>query len=372
MSTLLILFLILGAGYLLGRISIKGLSLGSSGVLIVALVCGHFGYSLPSEIKNIGLAMFVCAVGFIAGPTFFRNFKKQALNYILLGVIIILIGAGLCLGALKIFKIPTPLAVGLMSGALTSTPGLAAAIEASGSDLASVGYGIAYPFGVVGVVLFVQLMPRILRVNVAEEAEKLNAQLAQAQSQSTGSTRLAIDENGICCLSVAIVLGILIGKISIPLPGGAKFSLGTSGGPLLSGLILGHFGHIGKIDISVPSKTLKVLRELGLIFFLAGAGIGAGKGFIAVLQEYGIFLFLIGIVLTSLPMIIGYFIASKLMHISILESLGSITGGMTSTPALGALISMSGTDAVAASYAATYPSALLFVVLSCQFIVLLF
>ena len=154
------MFLIIALGYLLGSIKIKGLSLGSSGVLIVALVFGHFGFTVPGTLRNLGLITFVTAVGFIAGPVFFRNFKSKATAYIALGVLVIALGIVTTIGALKLLGIPTPLAIGMFAGALTSTPGLAAAIEATGSDLASVGYGIAYPFGVLGVVLFVQLMPK--------------------------------------------------------------------------------------------------------------------------------------------------------------------------------------------------------------------
>lgn len=82
-------------------------------------------------------------------------------------------------------------------------------------------------------------------------------------------------------------------------------------------------------------------------------------------------LFVYGAVMTLLPMIVGYFVAAKMLKLSLLNNLGSITGGMTSTPALGTLIDVAGTDDVASAYAATYPIALVSVVLSSQFIVLL-
>ena len=374
MSPLMVLFMILVAGYLLGRITIKGLSLGSSGVLLVALVFGHFGYEIPAIIRDLGLAAFVSAVGFIAGPVFFRNFKSKAMNYIILGFLIILVGMATCVAAMKLFGIPTPLAVGIASGSLTSTPALAAAIEASGDSLASIGYGIAYPFGVVGVVLFVQLMPKLLRKDIGPEAAQMDKDLkaAKAAKESGKKKYMELDDYGFCMFALAVVLGIVIGKITIPLPGGASFNLGTSGGPLLTGLILGHFGHIGPISLTVPDTTVKPMRELGLVLFLAGAGTNAGVGFVDVLKEYGVHLFLIGIAITLIPMIIGYIIARGPMKMSFLNTLGSICGGMTSTPALGTLISVAKTDAVATAYAATYPVALIFVVLFCQFIVLLF
>lgn len=89
----MIMFLIALLGYALGSISIKGLSLGTSGVLIVALIFGHFNLEVPSIIREIGLVSFVTAVGFIAGPQFFGNFKKKATAFVLLGIVVILAGA---------------------------------------------------------------------------------------------------------------------------------------------------------------------------------------------------------------------------------------------------------------------------------------
>lgn len=374
-SDIAIVFCIATLGYLLGSISIKGLNLGTSGILIVALVFGHFNLMVPAVLKNIGLVSFVTAVGFIAGPGFFRNFKKSAISYVVLGIVIILSGAATCIGVIKLAGIQTDLAVGMMSGALTSTPGLAAAIEATGSDLASVGYGIAYPFGVVGVVLFVQLIPKILKIDVAAERERLAALSVAKAADGTTVTKKEykyLDEFGLMAFSVAAVLGVLIGKIVIPLPGGAEFSLGTSGGPLLTGLVFGHFAHVGPVAIDVPKKTLNVVREVGLALFLMGAGTEAGKGFLAVLAEQGVALFLWGALMTLVPMVIGYVLAVYVFKIDVLSALGSICGGMTSTPALGTLMAVTKTEAVATAYAATYPLALIFVVLCCQFIPLIF
>lgn len=371
---LVIMFLIAVLGYALGSISIKGLSLGTSGVLLVALVFGHFNLEVPSVIRNVGLVAFVTAVGFIAGPKFFRNFKKKAMSFIILGIVIICSGALTCIAVVKLGGISTDLAVGMMSGALTSTPGLAAAIEATGSNMASIGYGIAYPFGVVGVVLFVQLIPKFLKIDIEAEKERLAAASVQEESASPLKQRKEarnLDEFGILPFAIAVVIGLLVAKINIPLPGGASFSLGTSGGPLLAGLVMGHFGRVGNISISVKKSTLEVMRELGLALFLMGAGTQAGKGFVEVLKENGVALFLWGAVMTIVPMIIGYILARKVFKIDVLNSLGSICGGMTSTPALGTLMTMTKAEAVAISYAATYPVALIFVVLACQFLPLI-
>lgn len=369
MSPLLMVFVIGVLGYLLGSVKIKGLQLGTSGVLIVALLFGHYGMEIPSIIREFGLICFVTAVGFIAGPVFFRNFKSKAVSYVVVGMLVILVGAASCAAIIMVSGIPSPLAVGMMTGALTSTPGLAAAIEATGDSMASIGYGIAYPFGVIGVVLFVQLVPKVLNLNVAEEVSKLNlAMEANVHHDINDKIHMELDEFGFFPFMVATIIGMLIAKIVIPLPAGATFSLGTSGGPLLAGLVMGHYMHIGPLSITVPKSTLETMREFGLVLFLMGAGTNAGKGFVEILMQYGVALFFLGALMTLLPMVVGYILATRIFSMDILSSLGSICGGMTSTPALGTLLAVTKTEAVAASYAATYPVALIFVVLSSQFI----
>ena len=372
MNSLLAVFLIAALGYFIGGIRIKGIELGTAGVLLVALVFGHFGVEIPSIIRNFGLALFVCSVGFIAGPKFFRDFKSNAASYILLGFLIILAG-GICAVLVSLIGgIRPELSVGLLTGALTSTPGLAAAQEAAGelADLATTGYAIAYPFGVSGVVLFVQLVPRILKVDMAEERAHFEA-AHTAKIKRYDGWLFKFDQGGFFAFMIAVVLGILLGNVHVPLPGGASFSLGTTGGPLIMGLLFGHFAHVGHLDLTVPVEELKTFRELGLMLFLIGAGVSGGAGFVDTLRKEGVILFVYGAIMTLVPMFVGFFVAKKVLKLRLLNNLGSITGGMTSTPALGTLISVAKTDDVASAYAATYPIALVAVVLCAQFIVIL-
>lgn len=376
LDSLLALFLIAAVGYLIGAIKIKGIELGTAGVLLVALVFGHFGCEMPALIRNVGLALFVTSVGFIAGPKFFRNFKQNAKSYILLGFIIILTGALTCALLIAVSGVQPELMVGLMTGALTSTPGLSAAQEAAGElgAQAAIGYAIAYPFGVVGVVLFVQLLPKLLKADMHKEVEALEAAAGVNVRAYEGRT-FKLDAAGFFSFSVVIVLGYLLGSIEIPLGGGENppvFALGTTGGPLLVGLLFGHLGHLGPIDLTLKKSALETFRELGLMLFLIGAGTEGGAGFVDTLRQEGAMLFVYGAIMTLLPMIVGYFVAAKVLKLSLLNNLGSITGGMTSTPALGTLIAVAGTDDVASAYAATYPIALVSVVLASQFLTVLF
>ena len=213
-----------------------------------------------------------------------------------------------------------------------------------------------------------------VKIDIDKEREVLAAASAAPAENNLLVNRSYkyLDDFGLLAFAAAAILGVLVGKIAIPLPGGGKFSLGTSGGSLLAGLLMGHFSHIGSVAIDVPKKTLNVVREVGLALFLMGAGTNAGQGFLAILGEYGVMLFLLGAVMTIVPMVIGYILAVKVFKINVLSALGAICGGMTSTPALGTLIAVTKTEAVAVAYAATYPVALILVVLCCQFIPLFF
>lgn len=171
-NSLALLFIILFLGSLLGEIKVKGLSLGSAGVLLVALIFGHFGYEISPVIQNIGLSLFIVSVGLQAGPRFFRMLRSKGLVFAILSIFVILAGSISTFVVARLFDIDPALAVGLYTGALTSTPGLAAALEASQNPVASIGYGIAYPYGLVAVVLFVQLVPKVLKIDLKKDLEQ--------------------------------------------------------------------------------------------------------------------------------------------------------------------------------------------------------
>jgi putative transport protein len=387
---MLCLFAVLAVGYLLGRITIKGISLGSAGVFIVALVFGCFFYNDLADalivnnatfvkdalkvIENIGLMFFVTAVGFIAGPGFVANFKKNFKSYVLLGLVIILAGAGVCIGCIFIDRCFTDLSnqevsammTGIFAGALTSTPAFSASkgAVAEGLDgVVSTGYGIAYLFGVVGVVLFVQLIPKIMGANVDAERQKITA-TDTGKKKSYSGKLVEMDDFGFMPFALAILIGVCIGSLKFD-----NFSLTTTGGCLLAGLLFGHFQRIGAISLMPKTTTLKALRELGLVFFLAGAGISGGANFV---KYFKAIYFVYGMAMTILPMIIGFFFAKYVLKLPLFNNLGSITGGMTSTPALGTLIHVTGTEDVASAYAATYPIALISVVFAAQLIIIFF
>ena len=176
-NTYFVLFLIILIGFIIGRIKIKGISLDISAVIFVALVFGHYGVEIPKDFQYIGLVLFIFTIGIQAGPSFFESFKKNGRELGVLATILIVSSGLLAFCIFYFFGIDKNLVIGLLNGALTSTPGLAAAIDATGSPLASIGYGIGYPFGVIGVILYVNFLPRILRVNLSEEEKRYQKEL---------------------------------------------------------------------------------------------------------------------------------------------------------------------------------------------------
>mgnify|MGYP001501686244 CR=1 FL=1 len=165
-SSYFALFLIVALGFMLGKIKIKGLSLDVSAVIFIALLFGHFGVVIPKELGNFGLVLFIFTIGIQAGPGFFDSFRSKGKTLIIITMLIICSASLTAVGLKYLFDIDTPSVVGLIAGALTSTPGLAVAIDSTNSPLASISYGIAYPFGVIGVILFVKLLPRIMRIDL--------------------------------------------------------------------------------------------------------------------------------------------------------------------------------------------------------------
>ena len=404
---LFVTMVIIVVGFLIGGIEIKGISLGTAGVLLAAIVVGViFSFidsveiagetinlwttakdldklidlekqsiavsteSFFSTMSSLGTVLFVTAVGLIAGPKFFRSFNKSMVSYVVMGAAVVL--TGVVITVVLSWLDPNmniAMGTGLLSGSLTSTPAFGAAKESAGELAGDVtaGYGIGYLYGVLGVVLFVQVMPKILKVDIAKERENFVA-ANTIQIAEDGKKRIQLDEFGFFPFFLTVVFGLLIGCVKIPIGGGNYFSFGSSGGTLIAGLIVGHFGHVGKIDLKVSKQSLNFFRELGLVLFLVGAGVPGGVKFVSAFNWIYI---VYGIIMATVPMVLGFVLGKYVFKLSIFNNLGSITGGMTSTPALGSLIAVAGTDDVSSAYAATYPFALVLIVISCNLMVLL-
>ncbi len=507
-----VLFGILFLGLAFGNIKVKGISLGSSGVLFIAMVAGHFGLSVPQGISSFGTALFVYCVGLGVGNRFFAALSSQGTRLVALTFSVVLSAWLTTLGLCQLFDVAPEIAAGSFSGSMTSTPALAAASEAlDESPLLNIGYGVAYPFGVIGVVLFVQLLPRLLkqdfsqsstesdqgknpekiiarvvtitnsdlygksildfenegqmlcritrkvvdnrmqplqegdcfephtelllvgsRINVRRESRfyghierskqhplsfgdecseliVLNPRLcgqtlselkplsnfgivisritrlghtfvpssetslvrndvvrvvgpAEAVEKfgaTCGHRGAALNTTDILSLTGGVTVGILLGNVKFSIGDSASFSLGMAGGPLIVALILGHFGKIGPIVGYMPRPSRVFVMELALMLFLAGAGIAGGGQLIATLQSQGLSMLFIGAMVTIIPLLVGYVLARCFFKMKLPESLGGICGGMTSTPALGAITGKTDMQSPVIAYATAYPVALI-------------
>ncbi len=523
-NSTLVLFGILFLGLALGNISFKGIALGSSGVLFVAMVAGHYGLKIPSGISAIGTALFVYCVGLGVGNRFFSSLKSQGKKLIILASTIVLAGWLTAWGLSELMGIDLTIGAGIFAGACTSTPALAASLEAAktaGLDESgiNIAYGLAYPFGVIGIVLFVQLFPRILRQDLSKndkDAEndphaiiarhvcctnpeilgKDLQELAMSTGMSCRITRILRDgilrplrstdtlnpndevlmigerkkishdvailghfsnqgSNALICkdedaqviiladkmsnrtlkdvdtlgnygviisritrlgntfiptadteiirndvlrvvgtpeaisafkkecghrssainaadilsLTGGLVLGLLLGSVTFSIGDGKGFSLGMAGGPLVVALLLGHFGKIGPVAGYMPRPTRILVQELGLMLFLAGAGITGGEKLVETLADNGLSMFFIGAIITVLPLFIGYFVARRFLKMKITETLGCICGSQTSTPALGAITSQTESQEPVIAYSTAYPIALIMMTVLAQLLV---
>lgn len=515
------LFLIVALGFMLGKVKVKGLSLDVSAVIFIALLFGHFGVVIPKELGNFGLVLFIFTIGIQAGPGFFDSFRSKGKTLILITLLIVGAAALTGVGLKYALGIDTPSIVGLIAGALTSTPGLAVAIDSTGSPLASIAYGIAYPFGVIGVILFVKLLPRVMHVDLDTEARRLEQErrgqypelltcmfrvtnpeivgrnLADINIRvMTGAVVSRLKHEGRICMPTAatvlhkgdyiqavgsdeslgrlaalvgpreegelplqdtheivsllltnkgmvnkqlgdlnlmrnfgctvtrvrrsgidlapspglalkfgdklmvvgekqglknlarmlgnnakrlsdtdffpiamgIVLGVLFGKLNISFPGGLSFSPGLTGGILIVALVLSAVGKTGPIVWTMSGASNQLLRQLGLLLFLAEVGTSAGRTLVATFQESGWLLFGVGAAITLVPMFVAVVVGRLCFKVSLLDLLGTLTGGMTSTPGLAAVDSMTDSNIPGVAYATVYPIAMVFLILAIQFI----
>lgn len=373
---LMAVFLIGIFGYLIGHVTVNGVNLGTVGVFVAALIAGHFGVSVPSGITNVGLIIFITGVGLSAGPGFIASLKKNGLKYSILCLMTIAVGGAVCTLIVSVFGLKSELVVGMMSGAFTSTPGMSAArdvVSASADAVTYVvtGYGIIYPLSALFKVLFMQIYPKVVHADMAYERSLIQIKKPDLNAGSAQSLRhyFMVDPQGIFCLALASVVGVFVGSFAIPLPHGAQFALGITGGPLIVSLLMGHWGHVGPIDLRVSKTILNPVKEVGLFLFYVGVGTQGGHSMVRIIMENGMTLVIIGMLLAIIPMIFGALIGTRVLRLPLLNCLACNAASMTFTPAMAALAEKSQCDDVAAAYASTYPLALLTLVLTCQILI---
>ena len=169
-TELLVTFLVILIGLAFGNLKVKGVGFGSSGVLIAAMAAGYLYQFEPIAIlQDLGIVLFLLSVGLEAGPSFFRAFKKHGRRFIT-NVLLLLGVAGVnTVAIIALAGVPIGVGLGLFAGSFTSSPALVSALQFSPEDEVIFGYGVAYPFGLIGVIIFISIAAKLLRGRMEEE-----------------------------------------------------------------------------------------------------------------------------------------------------------------------------------------------------------
>jgi putative transport protein len=529
---LLLLFLVLGIGFLIGGIRFGSFQLGSVvGVLLAGLLLGHLGFESNPAIQSFGITLFIFAVGYQAGPKFVEAVKKDGRRFFVIALLVAASGFVAAFGASKLLNFEPGLAAGVLAGALTSTPTLAAAVSAvestdylmpNGFNAESIkinittAYAITYLFGLVGLILIIRFVPGLFGIdleNVAEELERKDrakkkqalfspsdvvvrairleseeltgmplgeiyaqtplqftiqkiirndeliqptletqlqigdllsvvgvmedkaleklrdkvygsqvrkrellqfdartAKICVTRKGATGKTlgelntpvnyasfvsrvsRLGMDmdvspamklqrgdvldvtgpgsglealgaqlghleqeveQTDLSTFSWAIVIGILIGTLTIGVAG-ISIGLGSAGGLLGTGILVGYLRSIFPVFGRVPDGARWVLTELGLLLFMACVGLQGGAGLLATLKESGLALGITGVLITVIPLALTYLYGKLVFKMNPLMLLGAIVGAMTSGGALNVLNSQSKSTIASVGYTGAY------------------
>lgn len=435
MNPFILMLVTVFAGLMFGKIRFGRFNFGVSGTLFSGLLFGWLvmGYAntfdkssdyygkaqslIKASVIDKGffilfLVLFVAAVGLLAAKDIGSVLKRYGVKFVILGLVITFIGASTTYALTVVSKSANPYEVsGVYTGALTSSPGLAAAIETAkghaeekaeiyeslpleekqkllnliggseglnaeeiptlSEDLerkfinsaeASVGVGhaIGYPFGVLIVILAVNFIPKLFRIDVEAEKEHFKKELEE--SRRNGKLRPVEEVSfDLIAFAFACFFGYTIGTIQIDLTkvGMGYFSLGSTGGVLIGSLLLGHIGKIGFMHFRMDNKILGVVRQVSLAFFLGIVGLRYGFKVFEALTGSGAYLGFVGLAVGFVAIVFGFVIGHYVFKINWVMLSGAICGGMTSTPGLGAAVDAVGSDDPAAGYGATYPFALI-------------
>lgn len=355
------------SGLLIGQIQFRGIKLGTSGTLFPGLLMGLAGFSVPEAYFSWNLVIFVVSVGLLSSEDALEVFKRFGLKFIFLGVVATSVGALVTVLLVKITggsSLDPLLLAGAYTGALTSSPGLGAALEATNANaLVTIGYTVTYPFGVIAVVIFIQLAGKVFHIDLEKERSQLGEILSNYKKPPEVSSKFASIPFSLLSFALCITGGIMVGRINVPLPYIGQFSLGTTGGALVVSLFFGAMGRVGPLNMRMDKSILSTLRSLSLAYFFATVGLQAGPQVAETFAEYGLLLIGIGFFAAIFSETITFLVGRYVLRLNWILLAGAICGAMTSTPGLGAAIEATGSEDSGAGYGATYPFALLCMVL---------
>ena len=312
------------------------------------------------------------------------SFKKGGLKLNLLAIIIIALEICVTYAVIGLSGTKLNTMVGVMSGAVTNTPSLGAAqqtvadITGAADSSIAMGYAVAYPMGVLGVIIVIMILKGIFKPDISKEvsaeanatpaagsgpAAKMEAARYDAQYKKViTAPDLIIIFGGI---ALGVILGVLPLKFGMPQP----VKLGLAGGPLIVSILIGHFGRKWKMDPFITKGEDNLMRDLGISIFLAAVGLKAGVGFSDTITGGGYKWIFYGIAITMVVILIIGFIGMKWMKLSFTQTVGMISGCHTNPPAL-AFANSVGEGIPSTYYATVYPLSMFLRIIAAQLMVL--
>lgn len=385
-NSLLIISLVIAVGLTLSKIKMGRVNLGVTWILFAGIAVGQLGLSIDATtahfVKEFGLILFIYSIGIEVGPKFFAAFKSGGLLLNGLAAGIVLLG---CLTAFVMQRLTgtEPAAmIGVLYGAVTNTPGLGAAqqaysdLGAGSSPLFAQGYAVAYPLGVIGIILSITLLRSLFRINLERENELYQRNAArngiELQRELDAKQGPKTHQPNLFFIFIGIMLGVVLGVLPIHIPGmSVPVRIGLAGGPLIVSILLTYFGPRLRINTYTTESANLMLRQVGISLFMAVVGIGAGQGFLQTIADGGYMWVLYGVVITMVPCLVIGAIARWLCKLSYFTIAGMISGACTDPPALAYSNDICGGSQASIAYTTVYPLAMFLRVLAAQIMVIL-
>ncbi len=361
---------------------------------------------VPSSVLSVFLVFFISGVGLVASKELLPVLKKYGLKFLAMAVIITTLGMA---GTFAIGKISgdydTFEMSGVFSGALSSTPGMTAGLLAStdkakdnlenydtldkdtqekmirligepgaegfseeqkkeyvdyASTATGIGYTITFPFGNLLVLVAINLIPLMFRINIRKEREEYELEMASSHKQDQSDEKDADTPKTFSVTAYFLVLavGYMLGLIKI-----GSFSLSATGGVLIASLVLGSLKKTKFFDFDFDPTVLKSIREIGMVGTLGATGLRLGYPVIKALTGTQAMLAVYSLIIGLSAIFIGFLIGRYIFKMNWMMLSGALCGGMTNTSGLGVAVDAAGCEYPSIGYAASYPFAVVMMVI---------
>ena len=377
--SIIIIALTITAGLLCDRIKIKGVKLGVTWILFLGIILGQLGFTLDPTtahfVKEFGLILFVYSICLEVGPHFFSSFKKGGVTLNLLATGIVLLGTVTAYLIHVITGEDLNAMTGVLYGSVTNTPGLGAAQQTfsdlndgANNSLFACGYAVAYPMGVLGIMMSIIFLRVIFRIDLKKEQR----QTVQIDHDAKAAKALKIVAPDVGPVFLGIMLGVLLGSIPIFLPGmSVPVKLGLAGGPLIVSILISSFSEKVGLKNSISPSANMMMRQVGITLFIASVGITAGNGFLQTIMNGGYWWILYAFIISTLPILVVATFARLVLKINYFSLIGMISGATTDPPALAYSNSICESDEAAVAYSTVYPLSMFLRIIMAQVLVLL-